>query len=359
MSAAFVTAPAGERTLDRRGVPGRRPRADAGPGGAGLRRPPGARPAPAGLVRGAGAVGRGGARGGGPDLDLRGAGHLRGIRGGRRARRRDRGRRRRRPDRRQAGSRPGGATGRGAARAPRLGARQGGRRARLRGARRRLDGADPGDDGRRHGPRRQPLVPHAARGAVRADGLPRPHLLLRPGLSRLVLPGELRGPPRGPDPVLRPRHRLARAQPGLAVRGAAGGLVHRPAIRARPAGADRRLGGARLAEPGGVPGRRGAERHHGRRLRPGGRRDPGQRVRGPPGGRGGAVGVRSGDTPDVKRFASNIPGQSPARTPTPPPPVERSRPRRSRSPAGPDTRRARSSLRRSRSPGSRRGWRRG
>ena len=37
--------------------------------------------------------------------------------------------------------------------------------------------------------------------------------LLRPDLLRLLLPGELRGLPRGPDPRLRPRHRLAAAQP--------------------------------------------------------------------------------------------------------------------------------------------------
>ena len=83
-----------------------------------------------------------------------------------------------------------------------------------------------------------------------------------------------------PDPVLRPRQRLARAQPGLAVDGPARRLVHRPAVRARAAGADRRLGGARLAEPGRVPGRRGAQRHHGRRLRPRRRRAAGQRLRG-------------------------------------------------------------------------------
>ena len=51
------------------------------------------------------------------------------------------------------------------------------------------------------------------------------------------------------------------------------------------AGADRRLGGARLAEPGRVPGRRGAQRHHRRRLRPRRRGAAGQRVRG---GRRGA-----------------------------------------------------------------------
>ena len=56
---------AGERAhAHGRGVPGRRPRADAGRRGAGLRRLPGARPAVAGLVGGAGAVGRGRARGG-------------------------------------------------------------------------------------------------------------------------------------------------------------------------------------------------------------------------------------------------------------------------------------------------------
>ena len=76
------------------------------------------------------------------------------------------------------------------------------------------------------------------------------------------------------------------------------GLVHRQAIRGRPAGADRRLGGARLAEPGGVPGGRGAERHHGRRLHPGGRGDPGQRVRGPRGRRGRGRRGPAGDTPE-------------------------------------------------------------
>ena len=41
---------------------------------------------------------------------------------------------------------------------------------RLRRGRRRLDGADPRHARRRHGPRRHALVPHAARGPVRADG---------------------------------------------------------------------------------------------------------------------------------------------------------------------------------------------
>ena len=209
MSAAFVTAPAERPHAHGRGIPGRRPRAElvlaALAFGAYRVRAlllPGWSGAPARLAEAVLAVA-------GLICVSRGAGHLRGVRGGRRARRRDRDQRRGRPDRR-AGWPPPAACDRPRRRpARRVGARKGDRRARLCRACRRLDGADPGDDRRRHGPRRQPLVPHAARGAVRADGLPRPHLLLRPGLSGLVLPRELRGPPRGRDPVLRPRHRLA------------------------------------------------------------------------------------------------------------------------------------------------------
>ena len=206
------------------------------------------------------------------------------------------------PDRHQPGCRPAHATARAAARAPWLGARLGDRRACLRRARRGVDGADPGDARRRHGPRRQPLVPHAARGAVRADRRPGPDPFLRSDLPGLVLPRELRGAARARNPVLRPGQRLARAQPGVAVHGAGRRLVHRPAIRAGPAGVDRRLGGAGLAEPGRVPGRRGAERHHRRRLRPRRRRPAGERLRGsfasgPGAGREAASRLRARDRP--------------------------------------------------------------
>ena len=56
-----------------------------------------------------------------------------------------------------------------------------------------------------------PLAPGSRDGSHFGDDR-----LLRPDLLRLVLPGELRGPARGPAARLRPRHPLAAAQPRLA-----------------------------------------------------------------------------------------------------------------------------------------------
>ena len=89
------------------------------------------------------------------------------------------------------------------------------------------------------------------------------------------------------------------AQPRLAGARPARGLLHRPALRPRPAGADRRRDRPRRPDPGRVPGGRGAQRHHGRgasssrpsrssstpaaraRPRPAARRSPALAVAGP------------------------------------------------------------------------------
>ena len=138
----------------------------------------------------------------------------------------------------------------------------------VRGGRRGLDGADARQPRRRHGPRRHALVPHAARGPVRRRRALRLDRLLRPDLLRLVLPGELRGRARGPDPRLRPRHPLAAAQPRLARARPDRRLRDRPPLRRRPAEPDRRRDRARRPEPGRVPGGRGAQRHRRRRADP-------------------------------------------------------------------------------------------
>ena len=92
------------------------------------------------------------------------------------------------------------------------------RRDRVRSRGRRVDGAHPGEPRRRHGSGRFDVVPHAPRDPVRARGAFRDDRLLRPDLLRLVLPGELRGRARGPAARLRPRHPLAPDQPRLAGR---------------------------------------------------------------------------------------------------------------------------------------------
>ena len=109
------------------------------------------------------------------------------------------------------------------------------RRDRQRGGCRRLDGPDARQPRRRHGPRRHPLVPHAAGDEVRPDRSPRDDLPLRPDLLRLVLPGELRGRPRGRHPRVLARHRLAAHQPRVAGAGAAVRLLHRAPVRGRAA----------------------------------------------------------------------------------------------------------------------------
>ena len=134
------------------------------------------------------------------------------------------------------------------------------RRRRRCGGLRRMGDSDAQRHHRWHGQCRFALVPHAALVTVRRNGLDGRDLLLRSDLLRLVLPGELRGSARDPDPhlcagfpVAASEPRLPRARPGRR-------LGDGEALRPWAAGAPRRRNRAGRRDHDRLPGGRGAER---------------------------------------------------------------------------------------------------
>ena len=140
------------------------------------------------------------------------------------------------------------------------------RRHRRRGDLRRMGDPHAQRHHRGHGQGRFALVPHAALVQVRRDGLDGRDLLLRPDLLRVLLPGELRGPARDPDPHLHARLPLAAPEPRLPQPRPARGLGDGQAVRPRAAGPPGCSGRPGRRDDDRLPGRRGAQRRRGRRA---------------------------------------------------------------------------------------------